>query len=181
MCADDSVTVRGCFSDKSRKTQRTCAANPPVISMARQDGVVLVVVLLLLLLTTIVGYQVLETSSLEARMAVAREGKEVSFQSSESIIDQAKNDEGLLVQSFVSALAGGAPPTQTYAFTGEAALNGTVEVRYIAEIATLGNDLVIGNPGLRSLHFELRAETTRGDDRFDSEHIQGIKRFAPKL
>ena len=42
----------------------------------RQDGVVLVVVLLLLLLTTIVGFQVMETSTLESRMAVAREGKD---------------------------------------------------------------------------------------------------------
>jgi hypothetical protein len=139
------------------------------------------VVLMLLLLTTIVGYQVMETSSLEARMAVAREGKEVSFQGAESIIDQAKNNEALLIDSFVAALGGGAWPTLVYTFDGDAALGGTVEVRYIDEIATLGNDLVLGNPGLRSLHFELRADTGRLDDRFDSIHIQGIKRFAPKL
>ena len=151
----------------------------------QQRGVVLVVVLLLLLLTTIVGFQVMETSSLEARMAVAREGKEVSFQAAESVIDQAKNDESLLVTAFVAGLSGGTWPQQSYTFTGDTSLGGDVEVRYIDEIPTLGNDLVIGNPGLRSLHFELRADTGRvgnlDNNRFDSSHIQGIKRFAPKL
>ena len=139
----------------------------------------MLVVLMVLLLTTIVGFQVMETSSLEARMAVAREGKEISFQAAESIIDQSKNDQGLLVLAFVASLNGAADPNQPYALPGD--LGGNVVVRYIDEIPTLGNDLVIGNPGLRSLHFELRADVGRGDDRFDSEHIQGIKRFAPKL
>lgn len=151
------------------------------IAPARQDGVVLLVVLILLLLTTIVGYQVMETSSLEARMAVAREGKEISFQAAESIIDQAKNNEALLVTAYVASLNGTSWPEQAYIFDGDAALNGNVEIRYIDDIDTLGNDIVIGNPGLRSLHFELRADTGRTDDRFDSQHIQGIKRFAPKL
>ena len=114
-------------------------------------------------------------------MAVAREGKEISFQTAESIIDQSKNDEALLVSAFVAALASTAWPQQSYSFANDTDLGGDVEVRYIDEVPTLGNDLVIGNPGLRSLHFELRADTGRLDDRFDSSHIQGIKRFAPKL
>lgn len=146
----------------------------------QQGGAVLLVVLLLLLLTTIVGFQVMETSSLEARMAVAREGKEISFQAAESIIDQAKNNQALLVQAFVAELSGAADPNSPTPLPNPG-LDGRVAVRYIDEIPTLGNDLVIGNPGLRSLHFELRAGATRADDRFDSEHIQGIKRFAPKL
>ena len=121
------------------------------VSVGKQEGVVLVVVLVLLLLTTIVGYQVMETSSLEARMAVAREGKEISFQTAESIIDQSKNDEALLVSAFVAALAGSAWPQQNYSFANDVDLGGDVEVRYIDEVPTLGNDLVIGNPGLRSL------------------------------
>ncbi|MFK7831563.1 MAG: PilX N-terminal domain-containing pilus assembly protein [Congregibacter sp.] len=153
-------------------------------TQSRQSGVVLLVVLILLLLTTIVGYQVMETSSLESRMAVSREGKEVSFQAAESIIDQAKNNEAVLVDAFAAGLTGATWPDETYSFTGDTTLAGNVQVRYIDEIATLGNDLVIGNPGLRSLHFELRADTRRTDDpngRFDALHIQGIKRFAPKL
>lgn len=148
----------------------------------RQEGVVLLVVLMLLLLTTIVGYQVMETSSLEARMAVARQGKEVSFQAAESIIDQSKNDQNLLVLAFIAGLNNSVWPNSTaFTFVDDAALAGRAEVRYIDEVATLGNDLVIGNPGLRSLHFEIRAQSGRVDDRFNSQHIQGIKRFAPKL
>ncbi|WP_439100691.1 PilX N-terminal domain-containing pilus assembly protein [Congregibacter sp.] len=146
-----------------------------------QDGVVLLVVLMLLLLTTIVGYQVMETSSLESRMAAARQGKEVSFQAAESIIDQSKGDENLLVQAFAARLSNSAWPTSTaFSFLDDADLAGSVEVRYVNEVSALGNDLVIGNPGLRSLHFEIRAEAGRTDDRFNSRHIQGLKRFAPK-
>lgn len=156
--------------------------NKRFVRRGRQDGVVLLVVLMLLLLTTIVGYQVMETSSLEARMAVARQGKEVSFQAAESIIDQSKNDQTLLVSAFVAGLNNSTWPESTaFTFVDDADLAGRAEVRYIDEVATLGNDLVIGNPGLRSLHFEIRAESGRVDDRFNSQHIQGIKRFAPKL
>ena len=157
----------------------------------RQQGVVLLVVLMLLLLTTIIGFQVMETSSLESRMAVARQGQEVSFQGAESMVDQAKNDQNLLVSAFISSQSAGSTiswPTEPYSFTGDSTLGGEVTARFIAEVNTVGNDLVIGNTGLRSLHFDLRAEATRVDptagridDRFDAVHIQGMKRFAPKL
>lgn len=146
-----------------------------------QRGVVLPLVLVLLLLTTIVGYQVMETSSLEARMAVAREAKELSFQAAEAAIEQARNNEAGLAEAFAAARSApgdAAWPVHNYIFDED--LSGRVEFRYIGEIPALGSDLVIGNPGLRSLHFELRASTARSDERFDSEHIQGIKRLAPR-
>ena len=155
---------------------------------ARERGVVLLVVLVLLLLTTIIGFSVMETSSLEAKMAVAREGREVSFQAAESALDQARNDQAFLVNAFVAGLDGALQdpnsvpwPEQAYSFDGDATLAGAVETRYVDEIPALGNDIVIDNPGLRSLHFELRAEVTRANEKFDSLHVQGIKRFAPKL
>lgn len=147
----------------------------------RESGVVLMVVLILLLLTTIVSFQVMETSTMQARMAAAREAKEVSFQAAESLIDQSKNNQDALIQAFVAELSSSAWPSLSYTFTQDTDMGGTVEYRYLAEIAALGNDIVIGNPGLRSLHFELRSSTGRADDRFDSLHIQGIKRFAPRL
>lgn len=153
-----------------------------------EGGVVLLVVLLLLLLTTIIGFSVMETSSLEAKMAVARQGREVSFQAAESALEQARNDQAFLVDAFVAGLNGAlldpnsVPwPEQSYSYAGDAALAGTVETRYVDEIPALGNDIVIDNPGLRSLHFELRAEIARANEKFDSLHVQGIKRFAPKL
>ena len=146
-----------------------------------QHGVVLPLVLVLLLLTTIVGYQVMETSSLEARMAVAREGKELSFQAAEAAIEQARNNEAALAEAFAAARsAPGDRAWPVHNYTFDESLRGRVEFRYIGEIPALGSDLVIGNPGLRSLHFELRADTARSDERFDSEHIQGVKRLAPR-
>lgn len=151
------------------------------VAGSRERGAVLLVSLILLLLISLVTYDAMETSTMEAKMAAAREGKEVSFQAAESIIDQTKNDSDVLVNAYIADLAGTAWPTQAFSFTSDAGLAGNVEVRYRAEIAALGNDIVIGNPGLRSLHFELRAATGRADDRFDSLHIQGVRRFAPKL
>ncbi len=127
-------------------------------------------------------------------MAASREAKEVSFQAAESIIDVAKNNQAALVDAFVIGLEGTGnwPCEDNYAFTGDAEMKGRVEYRYLAEISALGNDLVIGNPGLRSLHFELRSEAARtggnydcnasdSQARFDSMHMQGVKRFAPRL
>ncbi len=150
-----------------------------------QRGAVLLVVLLLLLLTTIVGYQVMETSSLEARMAVAREGKELSFQAVESIIADTKNDTVLLSQAYINGLvdeaagnpATAATPAAPIEFPGD--LDGNVEVFYREAMLPKGYAATIGANTLRSVRFELRATVGRGDDRFDSEHIQGIKRLTP--
>ncbi len=150
-----------------------------------QDGAVLLVVLLLLLLTTIVGYQVMETSSLEARMAVAREGKELSFQAVESIIAETKNDAGLLSQAYINGLvneaagdpATAASPATPIDFPGD--LEGNVDVFYREAMLPKGYAATIGANTLRSIRFELRATVGRGDRRFDSEHIQGIKRLTP--
>lgn len=162
---------------------------------SHQKGVVLLVVLLLLLLTSLVVISAMETSDMEAKMAAARLGREVSFQATESAIDQAKNDGNGLVAAYVAGLDPNSPTqVDSYTFTGDADLVASVETRYVAEIPALGNDIVIGSPGLRSLHFDLLANVRRDDDatddadhgaddddRFDSTHQQGIKRFAPKL
>ena len=118
-------------------------------------------------------------------MAVAREGKEISFQSAEAVLDRSKNNQALLIDAYsASEFGGGAPSPQAVSFDTDAALGGSIGARYIGEIPALGNDLVIGKPGLRSLHFELEAEVRRSNDvfdRFESNHTQGIKRFAPKI
>ena len=138
----------------------------------RQRGVVLLVVLLLLLLTTVISYQVMETSSLQARMAVARQGKEVSFQSAESIIAQVQNDFTMLESARLARLTGAAWPTDTYTFAGESNLNGAVEVRWIGESHGLGSSLGL----VRYLHYEMRASAGRSnDDRLDSLHVRGVK------
>lgn len=157
-----------------------CHCTPPPTH--RQRGVVLLVVLLFLLLTTIVGFSAMQTSGLEAKMAAARLGREVSFQAAESALDQVKNDQAALVAAFIAGQNPASPPTVNYSYSADADLAGVVETRYVDEIPALGNDIVIGSSGLRSLHFDLRATVRRAnDEKFDSIHRQGIKRFAPKL
>lgn len=147
----------------------------------RQEGVVLLVVLLLLLLTTVVGFQTLETSSLESRMAVAREGKEISFQAAESIIDNNKNDIGLASDAYFAELDGTPQPTRAFGpVLGDAALDGSLDARFVTEFIPVGEEIgtQIG------LLYELRVRAGRVADveeRFDSVHTQGLARLAPNL
>ncbi len=152
----------------------------------RQDGVVLIVVLLMLLLTSIVVFSSMQTSDLEAKMAAARLGQEVSFQAAESAIDEAKNDGAALVRAYQAGFTGVQPTLQGVDLDGYPAneLSGQAVTRYAGEGIALGNDISLGGAGLRSLHFEVRSEINRvGDntDRFDSIHRQGIRRYAPKI
>lgn len=146
-----------------------------------QNGAVLLVVLLLLLLTTIVGYQAMETSSLETRMAVAREGKELSFQAVESMIAELKNDGDLLSQAYINALVGGGAASLAAPMDLPGGLEGDADVHFRDAMLPKGYAATIGANTLRSIRFELRARVglDNDEDRFDSEHIQGIKRLTP--
>ena len=161
--------------------------SPRNLPGAHERGVVMLVVLILLLLVTIVGFSVMEISSSQVKMAVNREGREVSFQGAESAIETVTDDE----QQFRDAYNAGrgklddpgsiAWPTVEVSYDADSDLSLSVETRYTGDIPALGNDLVIGSPGLRSLHFELRASAARDAEKFDSIHVQGISRFAPRL
>ncbi|MDP5063895.1 MAG: PilX N-terminal domain-containing pilus assembly protein [Haliea sp.] len=163
--------------------------SPRNLPGAHERGVVMLVVLILLLLVTIVGFSVMEISSSQVKMAVNREGREVSFQGAESAIETVADDEQQLVDAFVAGLGkltSDDPdsitwPTVEVSYDADSDLSLSVETRYTGDIPALGNDLVIGSPGLRSLHFELRASAARDAEKFDSIHVQGISRFAPRL
>lgn len=144
----------------------------------RQEGVVLLVVLMLLLLTTVVGFEVMETSSLESRMAVAREGKEISFQAAESIIDQNKSDLALASGAYFAAIDSTARPERSFATVlNDPDMSGELEARFVADFDAIGWEL-----GTQvGVLYELRVEAGRGDDRFDSIHTQGLARLAPNL
>ena len=76
-----------------------------------QRGMVLLGSLILLLVITIIGFSVMETSNLEARMATARELKEIAFQTSEAV----GNDDVLHGgdTSAVNLEAGVSPPAMS--------------------------------------------------------------------
>ncbi len=124
-------------------------------------------------------------------MAANRLGTEVSFQAAESMIDQIKNNQAALAAAFVAGLDPNAPLHQEDydAFNGDTSLSVSMTIRYAGEVTALGNDIVIGSSGLRSLHFDLLSEVRRDVDTditednsiFDTVHRQGIKRFAPRL
>lgn len=155
----------------------------------REQGVVMLVVLVLLLLTTTLSFSVMEISSAQVKTATTREGREISFQGAESAIETVVNDDQELVRAFIAGLgkansedpASIGWPAVQMTYDADTELSLSVETRYAGDIPVLGNDLVIGSPGLRSLHFELRASATRDNEKFDSIHVQGIRRLAPRL
>jgi len=147
-------------------------------SPRRQRGVVLILSLMLLLATTIIGFSVMETSNLEAKMAAAKQGKETSFQAAESIIEIGLDDQPYIASARQADLAGSAWPTDSHSFTYDSGLSGGSEMEYRTSSIAYGEDWA---RGLKNEHFQMRATVTRAGSPFDSEHVQGFKVKSPTL
>jgi len=144
----------------------------------QQRGVVLLVSLVLLLATTIIGYSVMETSGLEAKMAAAKEAREISFQAAESIIEEGLDDPPYIASARQADLAGSAWPTDSHAFTYDTHLTGGSQMEYRTSSIAYGEDW---SRGLKNEHFQLRATVARSGTSFDSDHVQGFKVKSPTL
>lgn len=145
---------------------------------SRQRGVVLLVSLILLLLTTFIGYSIMETSSLEARMAAMKEGQLISFQAAESIIEQVLETDTMVLDARTAHLAGATPPTGTYSFTHDPDITGSSSMRYVQSAAAYGEDW---ETGFKNQYFELDSRAERTGNRFQSHHVQGVRVLAPSL
>lgn len=144
----------------------------------KQRGVVLILSLLLLLATTIIGFSVMETSNLEAKMAAAKQGKETSFQAAESIIEIGLDDQPYIASARQADLAGSAWPTNSHSFSYDYGLSGGSEMEYRTSSLSYGEDWA---RGLKNEHFQLTVTVSRAGSPFDSEHVQGFKVKSPSL
>lgn len=136
-----------------------------------QRGSALLVSMILLFVITIMGVSVMQSSTLEHRMATnAIEAKAV-FQSAESVTEAALNDDAHITAAFNAGIGEGTEVRLTLG--QDSALNSTAELTY------LGNTLV---PGSSIGVFEgLRFEAVGTGEREDSgaEIIQGAVREVP--
>ncbi len=146
-----------------------------------QRGAVLIVALIMLLVTTFVGFSTMETSSLEAKMATARELKELTFQTAETSIERALDDEPLISDAFVAGLSNAAWPTKDFSFD-DAKLSGSVQVAYLGDFITPGFSAKKGDSGssMATIYYTIAATAGRTNTNVQSQHTQGFYILQPK-
>lgn len=148
---------------------------------SNQRGAVLIVALIMLLVTTFVGFSTMETSNLEAKMATARELKELTFQTAETSIERALDDEILISDAYVAGLSNSAWPTKGYTFT-DAELNGAVQVAYLGDFITPGFSAKKGDSGssMATIYYTIVGTAARNNTNIRSQHTQGFYILQPK-
>ncbi len=150
-------------------------------SQGKQRGAVLIVALIMLLVTTFVGFSTMETSNLEAKMATARELKELTFQTAETTIERALDDEPLISDSYIAGLSNSAWPTKAYSFDDNK-LNGSVEVAYLGDFITPGFSAKKGDSGssMATIYYTIVGTASRDNTNIESRHTQGFYILQPK-
>lgn len=146
-----------------------------------QRGMVLLVVLVMLTMLSIVSLQAMDSSALEARMAVADADREIGFQAAETVLERGRRDRALFEAAYAGHLRGADPALPARDFALGDSLRGQLVAAFVDEAPPLGHDIVLGGAGLRRLHFEIRATVARGAGQPESRHLQGISYLAPRL
>jgi len=160
----------------------------------REQGAVLLVSLLILLLVTIVGFATMETSNLEMKMSTAREMKEISFQTAESIIEESSSDYDYLGQAYTAFLRDPQDPNWPtrddhemdgydggYAASRELDAGGNSEIEYITNTATAGYSIRKGAAGVDTFYYEVEATSTLSNVNISNTHLQGVYVEAPNV
>jgi len=148
----------------------------------KQEGAVLLVSLLLLLVTTFVGFSAMETSNLQSKMATARELKELTFQTAETVVELSLDDLNYISTAYAIGLQGtGNWPTETYSFDHDSYLAGSSVVRFMNNANSLGYSIRKGASGIATYYYEVEATAARTGTNITSTHVQGIYVEGPSL
>ena len=157
----------------------------------KQEGAVLLVSLLILLLVTLIGFATLETSTLESKMATARELKEISFQTAEAIIEESTADMGYLGRALNAHLADPNDPTwptdPNHIYpdydAGDRVLNagGESTMRFITNASTIGYSMRKGSAGLETYYYEAQGVSSLANTNISNTHVQGVFVEAPRV
>lgn len=159
-------------------------------NMKKQNGAVLIVSLIMLLLLTVIGLAAMEVSSLESKMATAKELKEISFQTAEAILEESMDDLDYLGQAFNSYLKDPNDPvwpTETHSYTGydsgsrELTAAGDSEMRFITTASAVGYSMRKGSSGIETYYYEADGVATLSNSNINSTHVQGVFIEAPRV
>lgn len=162
--------------------------NGPAIA-GRQEGAVLLVSLLILLLITLASFAVMETSTLEAKMATASEQKAITFQMAEAAVTEATDSLDLLGDAYGAWLADDANPnwpTANHAITGydggtrNVSAQASSETRFKGTASTIGYSIRKGSAGLETFYYEAEAVSTISNGNISNIHVQGVFAEAPR-
>ena len=156
-----------------------------------ERGAVLIVSLLILLLVTIIGFAAMETSTLESKMATSRELKEITFQTAESIIEEASSDIDYLGEAYSAYLRDPNDPNwpidPNHAMAGYDSGYRTLEaagqstMRYLTNTVTPGYSLRKGAAAVDTFYYEVEAASTVSNSNISSNHKQGVYIEAPRV
>ncbi len=151
-----------------------------------QEGAVLLVALLMLLVTTFIGFSAMETSNLQAKMAMSREIKVMTFQTAEVAIERSLGNLGLLSTAFTASLQ--PDPVwpvdpQTFDRDGDGVyeLNTSTTVEFLSTVNTLGYSIRKGASGIATYYYEVVATASLINSNITSVHTQGIYVEGPSL
>lgn len=153
----------------------------------KERGAVLLVSLLILLLVTIVGFATMETSNLEVKMSTAREMKEISFQTAESIIEEASSDYDYLGSAYTAYLKDPNnpiwPSKTDHALVGydtgyrELDAGGSSKVEFLADLCPLDTSC----SQVDTFYYEVEATSSLSNENISNTHVQGVYIVAPPL
>ena len=157
----------------------------------KERGAVLLVSLLILLLVTIVGFATMETSNLEVKMSTAREMKEISFQTAESIIEEASSDYDYLGSAYTAYLKDPNnpiwPSKTDHALVGydtgyrELDAGGSSKLEFLTNTSTAGYSMRKGAAGVDTYYYEVEATSSLSNENISNTHVQGVYIEAPRL
>jgi type IV pilus assembly protein PilX len=157
----------------------------------RERGAVLLVSLLILLLVTIVGFATMETSNLEVKMSTAREMKEISFQTAESILEEAASDYDYLGSAYTAFLRDPNDPQwpakTDHSLNGydsgyrELDAGGESKMKYITNTSTAGYSIRKGAAGVDTYYYEVEATSELSNENISNTHVQGVYVEAPRV
>jgi hypothetical protein len=114
-------------------------------------------------------------------MATARELKELTFQTAETSIERALDDQVLIGNAYSASLTASAWPTRAYSFT-DTYLTGGVQVSYLGDFLTPGFSAKKGDSGssMATSYYTVVATSGRSNTNINSQHTQGIYVLQPK-
>jgi Tfp pilus assembly protein PilX len=142
-------------------------------SIKKQTGAILAISLIMLFMLSILGLAVMRTSTFEEKMAANSLHRDIAFQASETVSEEAIENNDNLRDAYNSD-----PPSVTVAFTNSSMhmIDAQSEVTFIREGLALGNSLKF-----RALYFTADSTSKLNNAHTKSRIIQGFYKVVPKI
>lgn len=146
-------------------------------SPSSQQGAVLAIALIILLVITLIGTATLQTTGLEENMAAATQYKNMSFQASETAIEEAFDDPLYLSSAYGASRQGASWPTKQVATSGNH-ITAESEVRFLEVVKAIvrkggAESISEREGGLAFYNYEVHGTSTIANTGAVNTNVQG--------